>query len=486
MSSSLPSAATSLHDPFDDAHRYVSSTSIAFPSGPTQVPRMRSTLLPISLTNTDDKETVDSLSVPKPWRDKPNPRAKMTYAIVYGMIFVGIAISALQCYLTYRNVMLDRQPLCLVMDEQFDRSTDEVFGPSGYFMREVDASGAGNGQFEMNTASSKNSFVKDGMLHLVPTLTSEEIGRDAVFDNYVYNLTDCTFNITQPNNGFIIQGDGTTAGSRRFDYAGYYKACSAVSNSSTGPIINPIQSARISTLLSAREGRGGSIKYGRVEVRAKMPKGDWLWPAIWMLPKDSVYGEWPRSGEIDMVESRGNGLRYTARGSNFVQGTLNWGPSPALNGAEKSFSWWTERRESFADGFHTYVLEWTDKFLRIYVDSRTRTLLSFKFKEPFFDLGDFPTTVSENGQQVPLQDPWVNGTGNSAPFDQDFYLIMNVAAGSTTGWFPESQGNKPWMDRAAAPMRDFANAQSLWYPTWPQDLNERAMVVDYVKMWKHC
>ncbi len=57
---------------------------------------MRSTLLPISLTNTDDKETVDSLSVPKPWRDKPNPRAKMTYAIVYGMIFVGIAISTLK------------------------------------------------------------------------------------------------------------------------------------------------------------------------------------------------------------------------------------------------------------------------------------------------------------------------------------------------------------------------------------------------------
>lgn len=52
------------------------------------------------------------------------------------------------------------------------------------------------------------------MLHIVPTLTADEIGNDKVYDNYVYNLTDCTFNITAPNNGYLISGDGTTAGSR--------------------------------------------------------------------------------------------------------------------------------------------------------------------------------------------------------------------------------------------------------------------------------
>ena len=39
-----------------------------------------------------------------------------------------------------------------------------------------------------------------------------------------------------------------------------------------------------------------SMKYGRVEVKAKLPKGDWLWPAIWMLPRHNEYGEWPASG----------------------------------------------------------------------------------------------------------------------------------------------------------------------------------------------
>jgi hypothetical protein len=86
---------------------------------------------------------------------------------------------------------------------------------------------------------------------------------------------------------------------------------------------------------AANGGKGkGSLRYSKVEVRAKMPKGDWvgvlrlcvfflfllidntrvqLWPAIWLLPVNSTYGSWPRSGEIDMVESRGNGIRYTNR-----------------------------------------------------------------------------------------------------------------------------------------------------------------------------
>jgi beta-glucanase (GH16 family) len=49
-----------------------------------------------------------------------------------------------------------------------------------------------------------------------------------------------------------------------------------------------------------------TLRYGKIEVVAKLPKGDWLWPAIWMMPQESVYGDWPRSGEIDIMEARGN------------------------------------------------------------------------------------------------------------------------------------------------------------------------------------
>ena len=65
-------------------------------------------------------------------------------------------------------------------------------------------------------------------------------------------------------------------------------------------ILPPIQSARINTKDTF------SFKYGKVEINAKLPGGDWRQPALWLLPNDNFYGPWPLSGEIDIVETRGN------------------------------------------------------------------------------------------------------------------------------------------------------------------------------------
>ena len=75
-----------------------------------------------------------------------------------------------------------------------------------------------------------------------------------------------------------------------------------------GNYLNPIKSARIRTAESF------SFTYGKVEVKAKLPRGDWLWPAIWMLPRDNQYGDWPSSGEVDIMESRGNAPSYPPGG----------------------------------------------------------------------------------------------------------------------------------------------------------------------------
>lgn len=93
----------------------------------------------------------------------------------------------------------------------------------------------------MTTDSPNNSFVKDGHLYIHPTLTSDVIGRDAVLNGYTYNLTGCT----------------------NTDW----KACGVVSNSTAGVVINPVQSARLTTRKSH------NIQFGRVEVRAKIPRG---------------------------------------------------------------------------------------------------------------------------------------------------------------------------------------------------------------------
>ncbi|KAJ6477596.1 concanavalin A-like lectin/glucanase domain-containing protein [Mycena sanguinolenta] len=152
-----------------------------------------------------------------------------------------------------------------------------------------------------------------------------------------------------------------------------------------------------------------------------------------------------------------------------------------LNAVSKTYSWWEDRRTPFSNDFHTYTLEWTDSWLRVSVDTRLHTLLDIPFsKGGFWKRGDFPTTVKDarSGQTIVLQDPWLNGT-RATPFDQDFYLIMNVAVGGTNGWFPDGQGNKPWLNQvgSAYPMVDFINNKAQWLPTWPENALDRGMAV---------
>ncbi|KAF9448411.1 glycoside hydrolase family 16 protein [Macrolepiota fuliginosa MF-IS2] len=410
--------------------------------------------------------------VEKPWISTRDPYARLAYFLTYGVMLLGVAAGAIRCWISWHDTPVLPGNLCMVMDEDFD-SADGIFGENGKFFREVDMSGFGNGEFEMTTSSDNNSYVRNGHLYITPTLTSDAIGADAVVDGHIFNITDCTFNITQGlgYTSSIPQFVNTSAigMDQAFDADGYYRACSAVSNATSGQIINPVQSARISTKKTA------SIKYGRVEVVAKIPKGS-FWPAIWMLPVDNKYGAWPLSGEIDIMESRGNGIRYPKQGSNYVRGSLNWGPVSFLNRVWQTYGWWTQRRTSYGDDFHTFALEWTEDFIRIYVDTRLHHLLDLRIKESFWNRGDFPRVVQNGSEAVILTNPWSNGS-NSAPFDQPFYLIMNVAVGGTNGWFPDGSGDKPWLDGSNTAMGDFWRSKNQWSPTWSDDPEDRSLVV---------
>ncbi|KAI4521060.1 concanavalin A-like lectin/glucanase [Schizophyllum commune Loenen D] len=444
------------------------STSVP-PLTRAAAPRAKSTLL------------TDNAVIEKPWLEKRDPLAMVAYCITYGIFFLGVIIGGVRCYLDWTHVAVMKGNLCPVMDESFDGGDSGIFGNDGLFFREVDMSGFGNGQFEMTTSSSKNSFVRDGHLYIMPTLTSDDIGEGAVMDNYVYNLTDCTYNITHGDSYTSSTGPDDSASDQSdsdFDVDAYLKACSGVSNATAGTVISPVQSARLSTRSSAK------IKYGKVEVKAKLPTGDWLWPAIWMLPVNGAYGPWPLSGEIDIMESRGNGPRYKHQGTNYVRGSLNWGPLTWLSSVYKTYGWWTRRLGTYDQDFHTYSLEWTEDFIRIYVDTRLHHMLELKLNEPFWDRGDYPAVVQNGTDSVALENPWVNGT-MAAPFDQEFYLILNLAVGGTNGWFPDEDG-KPWLDGSETAMRDFIKHKDKWYPTWPESVEDRAFIIDSVKMWQQC
>lgn len=116
-------------------------------------------------------------------------------------------------------------------------------------------------------------------------------------------------------------------------------------------IINPFRSARMKTDNSFR------FRYGKVEVKAKMPRGNWLWPAVWLLPSANIYGGWPRSGEIDLIESRGNDEIWTWDGGNIgneqVLYTLHYGATHQYK------TNWINDKSKFSSGFHIFKMEWT-------------------------------------------------------------------------------------------------------------------------------
>ena len=122
--------------------------------------------------------------------------------------------------------------------------------------------------------------------------------------------------------------------------------------------MNPIRSGKVVSRNTF------SFKFGRLEVRARNPTGDWFWPAIWLMPQDEVYGGWPRSGEIDLMESKGNTRLFNNEGVNI--GNEEFGSTLHFGTAWYNSAWWSSNfaaRSPAGRGwdtdFHLYGMEWT-------------------------------------------------------------------------------------------------------------------------------
>ena len=184
------------------------------------------------------------------------------------------------------------------------------------------------------------------------------------------------------------------------------------------------------------------------------------------------------------MEARGNKNTYPQQGNNFVRSSLRWGPLNSV--IATAFGWQSTKRSSYAAGFHTYTFEWTPDFMRMSVDSLLKSTLDLSTKkQSMWDKGKFPSTAQNGSTEAVVDDIW-EGQDNSAPFDQDFYLIVDLAVGGTSGWFPDGVGGKMWFDGSATAMTDFAKAQDTWSATWPSSDDERAFRIDSVKMWSLC
>jgi beta-glucanase (GH16 family) len=250
----------------------------------------------------------------------------------------------------------------MVWSDEFDGDAID----SEKWSHEVNCWGGGNNELQCYTDSAENSFVQDGKLHLV-----------------------------------AIHAPGTTGPATNQD----------------DPNFDPNDTSGTGDYTSARlrTKNKGDWKYGRIEVNAKMPEGQGLWPAIWMLPTEWVYGGWPLSGEIDIFEA----VNPNASGGNEVHGTLHYGlswPNNRYSGAtyEPAANIWEE--------FHTYAIEWEEGEIRWYVDD---THYATQTSDGWF-------TYYWGGQEVGYQ----LGEG-AAPFDQTFHLLLNVAVGGNWPGAPD-------------------------------------------------
>ena len=209
--------------------------------------------------------------------------------------------------------------------------------------REIGGHGWGNNELQFYTDSDSNSYVENGNLTLKAQV--------------------------------VPQGIGSSKGLR------YYS------------------SARLRTY-----GKG-DWKYGRIEVKAKVASGQGIWPAIWMLPTDWLFGGWPSSGEIDIMEHVGYDLGVV-HGSVHTE-AYNHKINTQRSSARKIANVDTE--------FHVYSIIWNKDKISFFID-------------------DVQYFLFENDQQ---------GNYKTWPFDQRFHLLINIAVGGDWPGNPDNSTNFP-------------------------------------------
>lgn len=203
---------------------------------------------------------------------------------------------------------------------------------------EVGGHGFGNNELQFYTNDTSNVFTKEGVLHIRAKFEAAGIGESTNLRNF--------------------------------------------------------SSARLRTL-----GKG-DWKYVRIDVKAKLALGQGIWPAIWMLPTDWTYGNWPKSGEIDIMEHVGND-------EGTIHGSIHTETFNHMIGTQKSK---TKNFSDIKNSFHIYSIDWSPDKINFLIDD----IMYFSFSND--NKNDYKT--------------W--------PFNQRFHLLLNVAVG---GNWPGSPDN---------------------------------------------
>ncbi|XP_031843281.1 beta-1,3-glucan recognition protein 1 [Nomia melanderi] len=309
---------------------------------------------------------------------------------------------------------LKRSNVCagqLIFEENFDSldpnrwKTIERFSPSNY-------------EFVVYMNNEENVYLKDGALHINPTLVKEKFDFTFVQDGTL-TLTKCT-------------GQANT------------NECSRTARA--WDILPPVISGRLNTKPSF------SFLYGKIEIRAKLPRGDWIYPLL-TLENEEISANGTSLCNIIIANSLGNPLLVTTSKRD-IGGHLLQGGAHAVNvqgntAQDNRMQLPTKTLDSlWSDDYHVYELEWGNGYIVLRVDG-----------------------VQYGEQKVP------------ATYDVPVYINIGLGVAGRVV-FPDGSrsGNvlKPWKNLGVKAMYDFYTADSDWLQTWKQ--GDVQLLVDYIKV----
>lgn len=282
---------------------------------------------------------------------------------------------------------------------------------------ECQFAGSPDYEFVLYNNDERNIYVKKNLLHIQPSLTNDRFGTNFVDSGEGLDLgTNCTgtpgtLHCEQKPLGFVI--------------------------------LPPVLSARMNTKDAF------SFAYGIIEVRAKLPKGDWIYPQIFLNPKKREYGRGYESGQIRIAFLPGNSHKSTKLYGGVILGSSLGGRSYAMKSVDAPTGSWS-------DDFHDFTVKWEPEKITLMVDHEVYGTIT-----P--EEGGFASLEKELGLTGASR--WNSGTV-FAPFDQEMYISIGVGVGGHT--FPD-EPTKPWVNNDPKSQKVFYRALSTWYPTWNKD-----------------
>ncbi|XP_055691646.1 beta-1,3-glucan-binding protein 1 [Lutzomyia longipalpis] len=287
-------------------------------------------------------------------------------------------------------------------------------------------------EFVIYLNRSENLQVSGGHLKFKPTFT------DRVFSNrFSLDIEDCTGETDSP-------------------------ACSR-SREKFPDILPPVISARINTKSHFH------FLYGKIEIRAKLPTGDWIFPELFLESAKNTYsGENLQSGQMRVAFVAGGPCNT----QDLYQGVLLDSREPF-----RTRNLCVKRHTSggkWAKDFHTYTLIWTPEKISTFVDGT--------FNCEVLPIDGFWTHSIDNGQKYPGANKWQQlGTSKMAPFDQEFFLTLGLGVGGHNDFQDTKFCRLPWSNTSPRAMNQFWQKRDDWITSW--ESNDPELRIDYVRVY---